>query len=451
MPTLLFDPTLRSPPRVREGDVLAGKYVVERVLGVGGMGAVVAATHQQLGGRVALKFLLPELATQEVVVRRFLKEARAAAQITSEHVARVTDVATLDGGEPYMVMEYLEGRDLSSELAARGPLPVPEAVDYVLQALQAVAEAHAKGVVHRDLKPSNLFLTRRADGTPLVKVLDFGIAKAVSDTGDGRVARDTLTGATGFLGSPLYMSPQQIRNARHVDARTDVWAIGVILHELLTGRFPFEAESTTELLATILTEAPARLRQHRPGVPPELERIVSACLEKDLGRRTPSVAELAVRLTPFGTADAQLSLSRIAGITGVTGKRRAAHAHRGFLAGALVLVSIGVVASGAWLHSRRNRVAVPEPEAAAPAAVPSPTDRSRELAGAPPLPPAVAATPDDPSPRPPAVPKRPSSAAGPRVSRKPAATRPEKHAPPVRDIRDVAKDAELGRLFDERK
>jgi serine/threonine-protein kinase len=459
MPTLLFDPSQPSQPtqsRVREGDVVAGKYVIERVLGIGGMGAVVAATHQQLGGRVALKFLLPELATHEVVVRRFLKEARAASQITSEHVARVTDVATLDSGAPYLVMEYLEGRDLSSELAARGPLPVAEAVDYVLQALQAVAEAHAKGVVHRDLKPSNLFLTRRADGTPLVKVLDFGIAKAVFETGDGRRSRDTLTGASGFLGSPLYMSPEQIRNARQVDARADIWAIGVILHELLTGRFPFEAESTTALLAVILTEPPVRLRQHRPGVPPELERIVSACLEKDRGRRTPSVAELAVRLTPFGTGDARLSLARIEGIAGVTGRRRTRRPHRGLFAAAFVAASIAVLASGAWLRHRQGNHAVPA--AASPAVLP-PTDRSRESAPAPPpvapatheTTPKEAATKKDPSPSPPMPSRRPSGAAATRSSRKETATRLEKRGPPVREVRDVAKDVELERLFQDRK
>jgi serine/threonine-protein kinase len=478
MPTRLFDSTLPTSPtsptqpsqrRVREGDVLAGKYVVERVLGVGGMGTVVAATHQQLGGRVALKFLLPELATHEVVVRRFLKEARAASQITSEHVARVTDVDTLDGGEPYLVMEYLEGRDLSSELAARGPLPVPEAVDYVLQALQAIAEAHAQGVVHRDLKPANLFLTRRADGTPLVKVLDFGIAKAVSETGDGSRSRDTLTGATGFLGSPRYMSPEQIRNARHVDARTDVWAIGVILHELISGRVPFEAEPTTALLAAVLTEPPARLRQHRPGVPSELERIVSACLEKDRGRRMRSVAELAVRLAPFGTEDARLSLARIGGIAGVTGRRRSAHAHRRLLAGALMVCSIGLLASGAWLrYGHRDPVEPPSESAAEPAPVPVPTDRLRAPAVTPSLPSAVAPAPDesarvdeategvtkkDLSPRPPARPKRASGAGAgaPRASRKQAAARLDKHAPPIRDVPDVAKDVEIERLFDERK
>jgi serine/threonine-protein kinase len=295
---------------------LAGKYVVERVLGVGGMGVVVAARHQLLGGRVALKFVLPQLVFGDAAVQRFLREAQAATQITSEHVARVTDVGLLEHGAPYMVMEYLEGKDLGSVLEARGPLPVAEAVDYLLQALQAVAEAHAKGIVHRDLKPSNMFLTRRADGSPLVKVLDFGIAKAILEAPDGRKPDTHLTATQGLLGSPLYMSPEQIRSSKYVDHRSDVWAIGVVLHELLSRKHPFTGDSAPALLAAISADAPLPLRTHRPDAPPAIERLILECLEKDRERRTASVAIVAERLAGFGTDDARLSFSRIRGVSG---------------------------------------------------------------------------------------------------------------------------------------
>jgi eukaryotic-like serine/threonine-protein kinase len=307
-------PASRAP--VRPGDLLAGKYVVERVLGVGGMGVVVAARHQLLGGRVALKFVLPELAQTTEVVQRFVREAQAATRITSEHVARVTDVGALENGAPFMVMEYLEGRDLGSLLDERGPLPVSQAVDYLLQGLQAVAEAHKHGIVHRDLKPSNLFLTQRPDGSALIKVLDFGIAKAVMPDALGSGGANALTGTQGMLGSPLYMSPEQIKSPKHVDARSDVWSAGVILFELLTRRHPFVAESAGAVLASILTEPPVRARDVRPDLPVAIEQAILACLEKGLERRTPTVGALARMLAPFGTEDARLSYSRISGISG---------------------------------------------------------------------------------------------------------------------------------------
>jgi serine/threonine-protein kinase len=301
---------------VREGDVLAGKYIVERVIGVGGMGVVVAARHQLLGGRVALKFVLPTLVHGEAAVQRFLREAQAATLITSEHVARVTDVGVLDHGAPYMVMELLDGKDLGSVLAERGPLPVGEVVDYVLQALQAVAEAHAKGIVHRDLKPSNLFLTRRADRSALVKVLDFGIAKATLTDASGASSDKSLTATQGMLGSPLYMSPEQIRSPKHVDARSDVWAIGIVLHELLSANYPFNGESAPALLAAIAADAPVPLRRHRPDAPAAIEELILGCLEKNRDARVPSVATVAERLAAFGTDDARLSLVRIRGVSG---------------------------------------------------------------------------------------------------------------------------------------
>lgn len=283
-----------APPPVSIGDVLAGKYRVEGVLGAGGMGVVVAATHVHLDQRVALKFLLPESLESEQVVARFKREARAAVRLRSEHVARVIDVGELTSGAPYMVMELLEGRDLGDLITEDGPQPVEKAVDYVLQACEAVAEAHALGIIHRDLKPSNLFLTSRVDHRPLVKVLDFGISK-VSNPGEEL----SLTSTAEVVGTPHYMSPEQLRAAKLADARSDIWALGAILYELLSGHVPFAAETLTQLCALVLQDPPRPLQELRGDVPPELVAIVERCLEKEPSRRFQSVAELAEALDPF--------------------------------------------------------------------------------------------------------------------------------------------------------
>jgi serine/threonine-protein kinase len=298
----------------REGEIIAGKYRVERVLGVGGMGVVVAARHVRLDERVALKFLLPNVSMDSEVVGRFEREARAASKLKSEHVARVTDVATLDNGSPYMVMEFLEGRDLAAWLEHQGPLPFELAIDFVLQAAEAVGEAHTLGIVHRDLKPANLFCVQRTDGQPLIKVLDFGISKVSTPGGDSHMTR-----TTAFLGSPLYMSPEQLQTSKGVDARTDIWAMGVILFELLTGRTPFDAQSVTELVIKIATEMPAPLRALRPDAPPPLEAVVARCLDKDRTRRFQSMGELAVALRDLAPTYARPLVDRIVGMERRTG------------------------------------------------------------------------------------------------------------------------------------
>jgi serine/threonine-protein kinase len=295
---------------VQEGDVLGGKYRVERVLGVGGMGVVVAAHHIQLGERVALKFLLPEALNNDEAVARFAREAQAAARIKSEHVARVTDVGTLPGGGPYIVMEYLDGGDLASWLKRWGALPIGVAVEFVLQACVAVADAHAIGIIHRDLKPSNLFCVRRSDGQLTIKVIDFGISK-VSRAG-GSAVPDTRTAAV--MGSPPYMSPEQMRSAKDVTAQSDIWSLGVILFELMVGRTPFEAETVTELAIKVTNEPAPSLRGFRPEIPGGLEAAVLKCLEKDRRARFRNVAELARDLLPFAPARARASVDRIAGI-----------------------------------------------------------------------------------------------------------------------------------------
>src|SRR5580698_8121411 len=211
-----------SAAGVREGDILAGQYRVERVLGIGGMGVVVAAHHIQLDEKVALKFLLPDALGDADAVSRFAREARAAVKIKSEHVARVIDVGELANGAPYMVMEYLEGSDLAGKLASSGPMALDQAVSFVLQACEALAEAHVLGIVHRDLKPANLFLANRPSGPPVVKVLDFGISKSMGGESSGQ-----LTSTATIIGSPMFMSPEQLLSSKDVTPRSDIWSLGI--------------------------------------------------------------------------------------------------------------------------------------------------------------------------------------------------------------------------------
>jgi predicted Ser/Thr protein kinase len=292
---------------VAEGTVLAGKYRVDRILGEGGMGVVVAATDVQLERRVAIKFLLPDYAQHHEAAQRFLREARAAVKIQSEHVARVIDVGTMENGAPYMVMEYLEGRDLAALIDERLQLPVEEAIAYVLEACDAIAEAHSVGIVHRDLKPANLFLTKQPDGSVRIKVLDFGISKALATPG---TSDPSLTRTSSMMGSPLYMSPEQMKSAKNVDPRTDVWALGVIAYELLTGEPPFYAESIPELSDKVLLEEPRPIRSVRPDVPEALEAAVKRALAKDTAARFASVADLATALASFGPARTRANVER---------------------------------------------------------------------------------------------------------------------------------------------
>jgi eukaryotic-like serine/threonine-protein kinase len=248
------------------GDVIANKYKVERLLGMGGMGCVVSARHEPLGHEVAIKVMVPELCKSDEAVARFLREARAAANLLGDHVVRVLDVDTMPGGAPFMVMELLEGHDLARELDA-GPLPVRDTVDYVLQACEALAEAHALGIVHRDLKPANLFRARRADGSVVIKVVDFGVSNMVP-TGAESSSAVRLTDTKSLLGSPSYMSPEQVRDPKTVDPRSDIWSLGVIVHELLTGTTPFGSDSPLAVLAGVVADDPPNIRSLRADVPP---------------------------------------------------------------------------------------------------------------------------------------------------------------------------------------
>jgi serine/threonine-protein kinase len=302
---------------VREGEILVGKYRVERVLGVGGMGAVVSAHHLQLDTKVAMKFVLPANVEDADVIARFTNEGRRAVKITSEHVARVFDVGMLENGAPYIVMEYLRGNDLSKELARRGPLPIDDAIDYVLQAMEAIAEAHTLGIVHRDLKPANLFCIQRADGKPFIKVLDFGIAKALPTDSSPGLA---LTVTSAMMGTPFYMSPEQMVGTHAVDIRTDIWALGIILFELLTGRVPFHGTTVPEVCAKIASLEPPPLRSLRGDASEGLERVIATCLSKHREGRFRSAADLAAALVPFAPQRAMGSAGKIADVwAGVAG------------------------------------------------------------------------------------------------------------------------------------
>jgi serine/threonine protein kinase len=296
---------------VAQGEILDGKYRVERVLGVGGMGVVVAATHVQLQTRVALKFLLPAALGNAQIIERFAREARAAVQIRSEHVARVTDVGTLPTGSPYMVMEYLEGSDLAQALEKDGPMPVIQAVGYLLEACEAIAEAHSLGIVHRDLKPANLFLARRPNRDSIVKVLDFGISK-MNGAGSG------LTQTSAMMGSPQYMAPEQMMSSKDVDARADIWGLGVILYELLTGAPPFTGETLAEIVFTVTQRDAAPLLSKRADLPPALAGVVACAMARERAQRFPNVAKLAAALAPFGPSRSDISIERISRMLGTT-------------------------------------------------------------------------------------------------------------------------------------
>jgi len=289
---------------IPRGAMVAGKYRVNDLLAVGGMGMVFAGTHVELDQRVAIKVVRPELSHSEEAVTRFLNEARAAAKLRGQHVARVLDSGRLESGIPYLVMEFLDGADLCTVIRRSGPLPASAAVHYVLQACEAIAEAHSEGIIHRDLKPENLFLIRAPDGSPVVKVLDFGISKRESPDAKG------LTDPTRGIGSPNYMSPEQMVAPDTVDHRSDVWSLGAVLYELLAGHPPFQADTLPAICVKVLREQPIPLKDLRPDAPAGLERVVMRCLSKRREERYSSVAELARELSTFAPDAARALASR---------------------------------------------------------------------------------------------------------------------------------------------
>jgi serine/threonine-protein kinase len=291
----------------KHGDLVGGRYVADAILGRGASSIVMTAHHPDLARTVAIK-ILRDWGALPQARDRIVREARALTLMQSEHVVRVMDVA-LHEGAPFIVMEHLEGQDLARVLRERGPLPIADVIDYVLQACDAIAEAHARGIIHRDLKPSNVFLTKRIDGSPLVKVIDFGIAKTPASVGDGLEL--SLTDTAAILGSPMYMSPEQVRSSKHVDHRTDVWSLGVIVYRLLTGVAPFEGETFSSVCAAIIADEPVSLRVRRPEVPEALWHVVERCMKKDAVWRYASVLELARALEPFASELGRASIQRL--------------------------------------------------------------------------------------------------------------------------------------------
>jgi len=415
-------------PASLPGAVIDDKYKVERVIGRGGVGLVVAATHLGMGQRVAIKMIRDDIPMQRELLDRFHREARAAAMIRSEHVARVLDVGRLPTGRPYIVMEYLDGEDLE-RVVSRGPLPAMTAVDFALQACEALAEAHRAGVIHRDLKPANLFLSRRADGAPLVKLLDFGISK-ISPLTAIRASRGVET--TSIMGSPGYMAPEQMKSTRDVDARADVWSLGTVLYEMLVGRPAFEGASMLEILNAIASAELVPPSHRQPGIPPALDHVIGRCLEREPEHRHGSIAELAMALRPFASpagamlADRALRISqepapvvdepqfsallsepRPSALTVITpGRRRASRTFALVLTLAgllLVAVLVGLYATRSAPHPTAEAASIAAPLAATPppaAAAPAPPEPP-STGGAPSsrvggLPSAVASTPRPP-------------------------------------------------------
>jgi serine/threonine-protein kinase len=307
-----------------QGTIVDGKYEVDNVLGEGAMGVVVAARHTELGERVALKFLRVEHDDKDFR-SRFRREAKVCAKLKNEHITRVLDVGTWRDGAMFMVMEHLAGTDLRTLLKKSGPLEVPLAIDFAVQVCEGLAEAHAQGIVHRDLKPSNLFVTKRPDGTDLIKILDFGISKWNLESD----ADDELTKTGTVLGSPKYMAPEQLLGCNTVDMRADVWSIGAIVYEMLSGKPPYEQASFAMLCAALANgKAPRPIREHRPDLPEALETAVMNCLQHDLDQRTMSVADLAGQLLEaVGAPFAEAVRNKIAGmLEGATINTTGAHA-----------------------------------------------------------------------------------------------------------------------------
>ena len=281
------------PPEavIQPGTMVAGRWRIARELGRGNVGAVFEA-HDPDGQRAAIKFLLPEWRKQEQVLERFAREARVLMRLTTPHVGRLLDVGNLDaahGDLPYLVLEYLEGVDLDGLIHRGVPVPFRQAFDWCADACEGVAEAHEVGVVHRDLKPSNVFLAETGQVAPLVKVLDFGLA-----AGDPSPDNSTRLTSEYVIGSPAYMSPEQMVASSDVDARSDIWSMGIVLYELMTGRLPFSGDTHLQMFAAVMTQPPTSLRAHLGNdVPRAVEEIIGRCLDKDRANRYPSMNALA--------------------------------------------------------------------------------------------------------------------------------------------------------------
>jgi serine/threonine protein kinase len=374
-------------PEFEIGAVLDGRFEVLRLLGRGAMGIVLEAKHLGLRQKVALKVLRPDVASSPAVVARFVREAHAAARLKSEHVVRIMDVGKLASGVPYIVMERLEGTDLARRLLERRRLGFEEVTDYLFQALEALAEAHRAGVIHRDLKPANLFVARLPGHAHCLKVLDFGISKLSTL---GATTETELTTVRTVLGSPLYMSPEQLEDARNVEPASDIWSLGVIAYELLTGSPPYQADTMPELLEAARSGERAPLAAQCPELPAELAQVIERCLEPDLDRRFASAKALTVALAPWAnTPERMVSIERIlharssqparpsdsrspevrtAGHKAPSERQRREPERNTNARSRAPLLAAGVLLAGvctlAWLATRSGREAKPSPTAA---------------------------------------------------------------------------------------
>jgi hypothetical protein len=354
---------------VAAGERIGGRYVIEGMLAEGGMGVVCLGRHTELEQRVAIKFLRETYAGNESLVQRFLNEARAAATLKSEHVVRVMDVGQLESGRPYLVMEHLEGTDLEEEVIKSGPFDVDRAVRYALEVCDALMEAHSCGIIHRDIKPENLFLASVGNGREIVKVVDFGLAKRL-DTPE----RVVTTGPQDSMGSPCYMSPEQITTPHQIDVRTDIWSLGVVLYRLLSGAMPFDGTTVLEVYARVLNAAPKSLCRVRPDIDATLDAIVVRCLEKDPALRYQTIGDLAAALSSYqaeresGERRGDPGSSELSVIPPVIPGRRKSSTGQLFALAALVLIA----SFGATWAARAG-----EGRAQARAAVRSLLDRAR--------------------------------------------------------------------------
>ncbi len=434
------------------GTLVGGRYRVEAVVGRGGMATVYAAQHLGLEAGVALKVLHPSLCTDATVVRRFAREARNACRLTSEYVARVTDYGRLESGEAFLVMELLQGEDLQSCLRARGALPTEEAVDLLLQVLAGLAAAHAHGIVHRDLKPANIFVLHRPDGSRHAKVLDFGISTACTTTDE-----QELTTTRVVLGSPHFMSPEQMANARTADARSDLWSVGVVAYRMLTGVLPFRGKHLLEVTHEVAQGSPQRMTELAPDLPAGIEGAIMKALAHDPCERHQSVAEFARALLPFaprGAEELVASIERILSGSAppdlaATGEftaslaivqppttsavapppeRRAPALRRGLLAVLLVLLGLGL---GILVERRgRSGFAAASPPPPIPGSVPPPSPSPLPSIAAPAAPSVVC--PPAPSPvSAPVVVVRPAAFPSDSASTAATATSPPKAAEPL--------------------
>jgi serine/threonine protein kinase len=309
MATPLCEPTPRHDDPFRPGTLIDQKYRIEALVGEGGMGFVYRAWNLVLEQWVAIKALRPEYARDPQAAARVVNEARAMARLRGTHVGRVLDAGTADGQYPFVVLEYLQGHTLRAQLDEQGRLQLAEAVDLVLQACEAVAEAHAADIVHCDLKPENFVLNLAPDGSQVLKLIDFGISRRTDAAPSGEPGPSAV-------GSPEYMAPEQLVSPEMVDERVDIWSLGIVLFELLTGFVPFTGNSLAAMRYNLLTADPPSLRSIRADLPAELEDVVRQCLSKRPEDRFASVTQLADALSPFAEEASIPSVRRVRRILG---------------------------------------------------------------------------------------------------------------------------------------